>query len=59
MFFVELLFLFLLIFIDKQIVDNLQPLFEKMGKNIRYMGPPGSGQHTKMVFPIFLFFANI
>jgi len=24
------------------------PLFEKMGKNIRLMGGPGAGQHTKM-----------
>ena len=24
------------------------PLFEMMGKNIAYMGPAGSGQHTKM-----------
>ena len=26
-----------------------QPLFETLGKTIVYQGPPGSGQHTKMV----------
>jgi len=36
---------------DKKIFDKVKPLFEKMGKseNIKYMGPAGSGQHTKMV----------
>lgn len=33
---------------DKDIYDKILPLFEKMGKNIAYMGPAGSGQHTKM-----------
>lgn len=28
--------------------DRTLPLFEKMGKNIRLMGAPGAGQHTKM-----------
>lgn len=28
--------------------DRTMPLFEKMGKNIRLMGGPGAGQHTKM-----------
>ena len=28
--------------------DRTLPLFEKMGKNIRLMGGPGAGQHTKM-----------
>ncbi|WP_028576047.1 NAD(P)-dependent oxidoreductase [Desulfomicrobium escambiense] len=28
--------------------DRTVPLFEKMGKNIRLMGGPGAGQHTKM-----------
>ena len=28
--------------------DSVLPLFELMGKNINYMGGPGSGQHTKM-----------
>jgi len=29
-------------------VAAVNPLFEVMGKNIRHMGPAGSGQHTKM-----------
>ena len=29
-------------------VKAVNPLFECMGKNIRYMGPAGSGQDTKM-----------
>ncbi len=33
---------------DKQIVDEIMPLFELMGKNIVYQGPAGAGQHTKM-----------
>ncbi len=28
--------------------ERTMPLFEKMGKNIRLMGGPGAGQHTKM-----------
>lgn len=28
--------------------DRTLPLFEKMGQNIRLMGGPGAGQHTKM-----------
>ena len=27
---------------------RMRPVFEAMGKNVRYMGPAGSGQHTKM-----------
>lgn len=34
---------------DRGTVDSIQPLLSAMGKNIRYMGPAGSGQHTKMV----------
>jgi hypothetical protein len=34
---------------DAPTVDALRPLFGKMGKNIRYMGGAGKGQHTKMV----------
>ncbi|MEM9409844.1 MAG: NAD(P)-dependent oxidoreductase [Planctomycetota bacterium] len=30
-------------------VKQLQPLFELMGNTIVHQGPPGSGQHTKMV----------
>jgi len=33
----------------KSAYDSVFPLFELMGKNIRYMGPAGAGQHTKMV----------
>ena len=32
---------------DKADFDEALPLFECMGKNIRYMGGPGMGQHTK------------
>ena len=28
--------------------ERTRPLFEKMGQNIRLMGGPGAGQHTKM-----------
>jgi 3-hydroxyisobutyrate dehydrogenase len=34
---------------EKEIVDELQPLFELIGNTIVYQGPAGSGQHTKMV----------
>ena len=33
---------------DKDIYDQILPLFELMGKNIAYMGKAGAGQHTKM-----------
>jgi len=33
---------------DKSAFDTVFSLFELMGKNIAYMGPAGSGQHTKM-----------
>jgi 3-hydroxyisobutyrate dehydrogenase len=29
--------------------ERLRPLFSVMGKTITYLGPAGSGQHTKMV----------
>lgn len=29
-------------------LEKLQPIFQAMGKNIRLMGSPGCGQHTKM-----------
>lgn len=38
----------------KETVDQVMPFFQLMGKNIRYMGPPGSGQHTKMVNQILI-----
>jgi 3-hydroxyisobutyrate dehydrogenase len=34
---------------EKPVVDALLPLFETMGKTILHQGPPGAGQHTKMV----------
>ena len=34
---------------DQSVVENLQPLWQLMGKTWVYQGPAGSGQHTKMV----------
>jgi 3-hydroxyisobutyrate dehydrogenase len=34
---------------DEAACRRWQPLFETLGKTIVYQGPPGSGQHTKMV----------
>ena len=33
---------------EQEAFDRTLPLFEQMGKNIRLMGAPGAGQHTKM-----------
>jgi 3-hydroxyisobutyrate dehydrogenase len=33
----------------RETFDAVEPLFQLMGKTILYQGPPGSGQHTKMV----------
>ncbi|PRS64261.1 oxidoreductase [Bacillus pumilus] len=33
---------------EKSAYEACLPLFEKMGENIQYQGPAGSGQHTKM-----------
>ena len=33
---------------EQEPFERTMPLFEKMGKNIRLMGGPGAGQHTKM-----------
>ncbi len=33
---------------EKAVFEKVLPLFRLMGKNIRLMGGPGSGQHTKM-----------
>lgn len=33
---------------DRQAFDECMPVFEAMGKTIRYMGKAGCGQHTKM-----------
>ena len=34
---------------DDDVVEAVTPCFEVMGKTIKHQGPPGSGQHTKMV----------
>lgn len=34
---------------DQELVADLQPCWQAMGKTIVYQGPAGSGQHTKMV----------
>jgi 3-hydroxyisobutyrate dehydrogenase len=34
---------------DKDAVDAVRPLFDCMGKTVVHQGPPGAGQHTKMV----------
>jgi 3-hydroxyisobutyrate dehydrogenase len=39
---------------DKPVVDAVMPLFEAMGKTIVHQGPPGSGQHTKVVNQILI-----
>lgn len=33
---------------EREAFERIKPLFELMGKTIALMGPPGSGQHTKM-----------
>ena len=33
---------------DREAFERAVPIFEAMGKSIRYMGVAGSGQHTKM-----------
>ncbi len=33
---------------DRDIAERVKPLFQLMGKSIRYMGPAGSGQSTKL-----------
>ena len=33
---------------DREAFERAMPIFEAMGKSIRYMGAAGSGQHTKM-----------
>ena len=34
---------------EKEPVESLRPCFDAMGKTIVHQGPPGAGQHTKMV----------
>jgi 3-hydroxyisobutyrate dehydrogenase len=38
----------------RETFDKVLPLFQTMGKNIRYMGPTGAGQHTKMMNQILI-----
>jgi 3-hydroxyisobutyrate dehydrogenase len=33
---------------EEPVFERVRPLFELMGKNVRLMGGPGAGQHTKM-----------
>ena len=33
---------------EKEIYDELLPIFQILGENISFMGEPGAGQHTKM-----------
>ncbi|HVA48903.1 MAG TPA: NAD(P)-dependent oxidoreductase [Pirellulales bacterium] len=39
---------------DKDVVDSLSACWEAMGKTIVHQGPPGAGQHTKMVNQILI-----
>jgi len=39
---------------EQEIVEALQPCWEAMGKTIVHQGPPGAGQHTKMVNQILI-----
>ena len=39
---------------DPEAVEALSPLFGLMGKTIVHQGPPGAGQHTKMVNQILI-----
>jgi len=39
---------------DAEVVSDLNPLFNVMGKTIVHQGGPGSGQHTKMVNQILI-----
>jgi len=38
----------------QEIFDRLWPLWERIGKTIVFQGPPGAGQHTKMVNQILI-----
>ena len=39
---------------EKDVVEALRPCFETMGKTIVHQGPPGAGQHAKMVNQILI-----
>jgi 3-hydroxyisobutyrate dehydrogenase len=44
---------------EHDVVAALTPLFETMGKTVVHQGPPGAGQHTKMVNQILIASAMI
>lgn len=33
---------------EQAVFERVRPLFERLGRNVRRMGDPGAGQHTKM-----------
>jgi len=37
-----------------EVVEDLQPIWQKLGQTIVYQGPAGAGQHTKMVNQILI-----
>jgi 3-hydroxyisobutyrate dehydrogenase len=39
---------------EQNVVEAIEPLFKCMGTNIKYMGPAGAGQNTKMVNQILI-----
>ena len=39
---------------EKDVVEALRPCFEAMGKTLVHQGPPGAGQHAKMVNQILI-----
>jgi 3-hydroxyisobutyrate dehydrogenase len=39
---------------EKDVVESIHPLFACMGKTIVHQGPPGAGQHTKLVNQILI-----
>ena len=39
---------------EKEVVDALNPCWEAMGKTIVHQGPPGAGQHTKLLNQILI-----
>jgi 3-hydroxyisobutyrate dehydrogenase len=39
---------------DTAVVERVRPLFDAMGKLVVHQGPPGAGQHTKMVNQILI-----
>jgi 3-hydroxyisobutyrate dehydrogenase len=39
---------------DAEAVEDLRPLFDRLGKTVVHQGPAGAGQHTKMVNQILI-----